>query len=143
MKRIPTGLSARIRHYFGWSQQELGRLLGVSQVQVAQAGTGNWLLPNDAAERLRKLAPLLDQPVSPPPLPDRGPLQARHAAILDQARRLRFRLQYAVPDRALPAHHRLAATDTLLAALAVARPAGRRNPAGPAGAVAQRCRAGA
>ncbi|WP_310394082.1 helix-turn-helix transcriptional regulator [Hymenobacter sp.] len=117
------GLSAAVRRHFGFSQLELARLLGVSQVQVAQAETGPRPLPADARARLRALSGLLaPAPTGPAPPDDPAPLVKRRAACLDQARRLRHRLRHELPARAQPARHRLAAASALPAALAAALP---------------------
>lgn len=115
------GLQGRVRAYWGLSQPELGRLLGVSQARLADDAAGTRPLPTAAFYRLRMMGRLLPPPDAPEPAPeplDPGPLLARHAACLDQARRLRFRLTHELPARARPARHRLAHAEGLPAALA-------------------------
>ncbi|GAA3949888.1 antitoxin Xre-like helix-turn-helix domain-containing protein [Hymenobacter algoricola] len=116
-----TPLEGRVRAYWGLTQGELGRLLGVSQAQLANDVAGTRPLPPDASYRLRMLGRLLPEPGAPepaPPPPDRAPLEARLIICLDQARRLRFRLSHELPARARPAIHRLAHAASLPAALA-------------------------
>ncbi|RYU78899.1 hypothetical protein [Hymenobacter persicinus] len=118
-----SGLEETVQIYWGLSQEALGRLLGIPQARLAQAKAGTRPLPADASYRLRALAQLLPPPGAPePPLPllDYTPLEARLVACLDQARRLRFRLEHELPARALPARHRLAHAQSLPAALAAA-----------------------
>ncbi|WP_400192560.1 hypothetical protein [Hymenobacter sp. B81] len=115
------GLAPAIRAYWGLSQAELGRLLGLCQQHVAQAETDARPLPPDAYYRLRTLARLLPAPGAPEPAPpalDPAPLLARRAACLDQARRLRYRLGHELPGRAAPATRLLAQAAELPAALA-------------------------
>jgi transcriptional regulator with XRE-family HTH domain len=115
-------LLSTVRAYFGLAQVELARLLGVDQPQLAKAEAGTRELPAAAHYRLRGLTPLLQAPEPTPPPPDAAALQARRAACLAQARRLQLRLDEELPARAAPALRRLAAAETLPAALLARQP---------------------
>jgi transcriptional regulator with XRE-family HTH domain len=111
------GLLAALREFFGLSQLQAARLLGVRQQQVGTAEAGLRSLPHAATDRLKLLRSLLTNP-APLPGPDPAPLQARQTRCLHQARRLRFRLQYELPERGWPAQRLVAAAQALPAALA-------------------------
>jgi transcriptional regulator with XRE-family HTH domain len=113
-------LLASLRAHFGMSQLEMGRLLGVSQVQVARVEGGSRRLPEAACDRLWALRALLQAPELPAAAPDPGPLRSRQTYCFHQAQRLRYDLQYALPERARAARRRLATAETLPAALAAA-----------------------
>ncbi|MBF9224279.1 helix-turn-helix domain-containing protein, partial [Hymenobacter ruricola] len=80
-----TGLLAELRAWFGLTQANMARLLGVGQVPVAQAETGARLLPAAAWPRLRALQAASRAPATALPPPDLGPLRARLAQCRAQA----------------------------------------------------------
>jgi transcriptional regulator with XRE-family HTH domain len=81
------GLLAALREFFGLSQLQAARLLGVRQQQVGTAEAGLRSLPHAATDRLKLLRSLLTNP-APLPGPDPAPLQARQTRCLHQAPRL-------------------------------------------------------
>jgi transcriptional regulator with XRE-family HTH domain len=115
------GLLPALRNFFGLSQLQAARLLGVTQQVVAAVEAGQQSLPHAAADRLQHLRPLLLAP-APLPAPDPAPVQARQTRCLAQVRRLSFHLQYELPERGLPAQRRVAAAAALPAALALGPP---------------------
>ncbi len=136
-------LSATVRAWFGLTQVELGRALGVSQALVTKAEAHTRHLPPAAAARLEALAllgPGLADPPPPAPLaltpllapaeeaplpPSPGPLtpaeqqelRRRLARLEREAYRLRVAFAEAHPRRALVAARWAAALPALQAAL--------------------------
>ncbi|WP_210517851.1 hypothetical protein [Hymenobacter terricola] len=115
-----TGLLAELRAYFGLSQADMARLLGVVQARVAQVETAGRLLPASAWPRLRALQAASLAPATPLPPPDVAALRHRLAQCRAQAQRLQLRLTYELPARAAAARARLAAAGALPTALAAA-----------------------
>jgi len=113
-----TGLLAELRAYFGLPQADMARLLGLLQVQVAQAETGSRLLPAHARMRLRALQAASQAPPTPLPPPDLQPLRDRLLQCQAQVLRLQLRLTHELPARATAARARLSAAGALPVALA-------------------------
>ncbi|MBO2009357.1 helix-turn-helix domain-containing protein [Hymenobacter negativus] len=113
-----TGLLAEMRAYFGLSQADMARLLGLLQVQVAQAETGVRLLPAHAIPRLQAIRAASQAPPTSLPPPDLQPLRHRLLQCQAQALRGQLRLTYDLPARAAAARARLGAAQALPATLA-------------------------
>jgi DNA-binding XRE family transcriptional regulator len=113
-----TGLLAEMRAYFGLPQADMARLLGVGQVQVAQAETGARLLPAHAVPRLRAVQAASQAAPAPLPPPDVQALRDRLLQCRAQALRLQLRLTHELPARGAAARARLGAATALPAALA-------------------------
>jgi transcriptional regulator with XRE-family HTH domain len=98
-KVIVSGSSflAEVRAQLGISQADMGRLLGIGAVRVAQAEIGSRPLPLIAWPRLRALEAALRAAPEPLPMPDRRPLELRHLQCMAQAQRLAVRLTYELP----------------------------------------------
>lgn len=111
-------LLAQVRYHFGLTQGQLADLLGVSQVQVAQAEADTRPLPAEAHYRLRMRPLLTALPAVVPP--DTAPLRRRLDACRHQVQRITFRLHHEPPDRTAVATNRVSAAATLPAALAAA-----------------------
>ncbi|WP_156176023.1 helix-turn-helix domain-containing protein [Hymenobacter terrenus] len=118
-------VGARVRNYFGLSQAELARYLGVSEGFTGHLESGRRALPFKLGQMLDALArpipatfPPLDTPPAPADLgpPEPAPLEARLDYCRHHARRLRRALRPLVAQAAYAARWR-AALPTLRAAL--------------------------
>jgi transcriptional regulator with XRE-family HTH domain len=122
-KVIVSGSSflAEVRAQLGISQADMGRLLGIGAVRVAQAEIGSRPLPLIAWPRLRALEAALRAAPEPLPMPDRRPLELRHLQCMAQAQRLAVRLTYELPAQTAVTRTRLGAAVALPAALTAAQ----------------------
>ena len=132
-------LLTRLRRYFGLSQEELARYLGVSGPFLSRLETGQRAISPDVVEPLDALlrllpatAPPADAPLGPVDLaaPDPAPLEARLDYCRHHAARLRRALRPLVAEAAYAARWR-AALPALRATLPP-DPGGEEPPA-PAG----------
>ncbi|MFD2785480.1 helix-turn-helix domain-containing protein [Hymenobacter rubripertinctus] len=126
---------ARVRHYFGLGQRELGQYLGVSAAMVGHLEAGRKLLSGRVLRRLAVLAtqvPAAPAPAPPLPPPAAPPAPGPLAARLDwcrwQAGLLRPRLAR-LQTRATYAHRWQQALPALLAAAAAVAPLVQEPPA--------------
>lgn len=124
-RAIPSAtLAAAVRKHFGFTQTELGRLLGISFGFVSQLEAGRRSLPVSVFDRLLPLGQCLSSwtpaAVAPTaewlalPAPDRAPLEARLDYCQHHAARLRRQLR-AYEQQARYAARRQAALPALLA----------------------------